>query len=509
MGALAMNAAVEPAVADERIIATPVPGRVVGMGQHYLRYSGATIAMMIAGLVSFPILARLLDNTQFGILGYYDTWLMMAVTVIKLGGQHAILRMYPFGGDEVRMTHFSTNLVFLPIMVSLVLWLLAVVVIGGFSVVRGVAMPPVFWGAVALVPMMVFTSQVEMTLRVSERSGVLTVTRVSWRWLELVLVIGAVAAIQRSALSVYAGKITAALLLVAFYVVWVRRHLRFSRRALDLGAYRESLRYGLPLVATELAGASLISIDRIMLKHLQGGYEAVGIFTVGCALAMQVGVIMSDPLWAAFNPIANRVHGTEGAAEVRALKTRVLVPVTYAAVGIGVAIWAVGSEALVMLAGANKVASGPVFAWLGAMFAALPLLDVIGYGLLLQKRTMTVLTLTAFAAGLNIALNFLLIPLHGVMGAVYATVVSFVLLSVSRCLLCPRDLLQLPDLKSVLISGVAAVAFVICLQGSDLFGLVAPWARVVAAGVLWILLYLLPVLVFDQRLARLVFNRTK
>ena len=494
----------EPAVTP-----APKPARIVGMGEHYLRYSGATIAMLIAGLVSFPVLARLLDNTQFGILGYYDTWLMMAVTVIKLGGQHAILRMYPFGADQARMTHFSTNLVFLPMLVSLGVWLLAVVVIAAVSAGGGGAMPAVFWCAVALVPMMVFTSQVEMTLRVSERSGVLTASRVSWRWLELIVVIAAVAAIQRSALSVYAGKITAAVILVAFYIVWVRRHLHFSRKTLDLGAYRESLRYGLPLVANELAAASLISIDRIMLKHLLGDYEVVGIFTIGCALAIQVSVIMNDPLWAAFNPIANRVHGTEGAAEVRALKTRVLLPVTYASIGVGVAIWAVGHEALVMLAGTGKAASGPVFVWLGAMFALLPLLDVTGYGLLLQKRTMTVLALTLLAAGLNIGLNFLWIPAHGVMGAVYATVVSYAFLSVARCLLCPRELLKLPDAKSLLTAVGAALVFIVALEASGLFGLVAPWTRVLAAGGLWSLLYLLPVLALDTRLRWLVFNRAR
>jgi O-antigen/teichoic acid export membrane protein len=71
----------------------------VGIGTHYLRYSTANILVMAAGLISFPVLTRLLDNTQYGILGYYETWVMMAVAVAKLGAQHAILRFYPFDGD--------------------------------------------------------------------------------------------------------------------------------------------------------------------------------------------------------------------------------------------------------------------------------------------------------------------------------------------------------------------------------------------------------------------------
>jgi O-antigen/teichoic acid export membrane protein len=346
-----------------------------------------------------------------------------------------------------------------------------------------------------------------MTLRVSERSGLLTTTRVSWRWLELVLVIGVVAAIQRSALAVYTGKIAAALILLAFYVAWVRRHLHFSRKAIDLQAYRKSLRYGLPLVANELAAMSLIAIDRIMLKHLQGDYEGVGVFTVGCALAMQIGVLMNDPLMGAFDPAANRLHGTDGAAEVRALKRRTLLPVTYACIGVGVAIWAVGREAIEMLAGVDKSASGPVFAWLGAIFALLPLLNVSGYGLLLQHRTMTVLALTAVAAATNVGLNFLWIPTHGVMGAVYATAVAYAVLSVGKCVLCPRELLQWPDRKSLLTAVSAALVFMLVVQGTGLFGLSSPWSRIVAAGGLWLFLFALPAVALDSRLRQVVFKR--
>jgi len=481
--------------------------RAVGMSQHYLRYSTATLLMMAAGLISFPLLTRLLDNAQFGILGYYDTWLVMAITIVKLGGQHAILRLYPFGGDEARMTHFTTNLVYLPMIVSMSLWLLAVAVVTGVIWWRGISMPAAFWCVLALIPMIVFISQVEMTLRVSERSGVLTASRVTWRWLELVLVIGIVVTIHRSALSVYAGKITAALVLMVFYIAWVRRHLRFSRKALDFGAYRDSLRYGLPLVINEIAAASLISIDRVMLKHMQGNFEVVGVFTIGCALAMQVSLIMNDPLWASFNPAVNRVHGTHGAAEVRALKSRVLLPVTYASIGVGVAIWAMGADVLGMLAGKDKGASGPVFAWLGAMFAMMPLIDVCGYGLLLQKRTVTVLTLTVLTAILNIGLNFLWIPTHGAMGAVYATVVSFAVLTVSRCWLCPRNLLKLPDGKALLIAGSAAALFLVVVQGEALLGLTNLPARVAVSGGLWLLCYLLPVMALEPRLRRLIIDR--
>lgn len=482
------------------------PVRPTSLGGHYLRYSGSTILVMVAGLVSFPALTRLLDNTQYGILGYYDTWLMIAVAVIKLGGQHAILRLYPFGGDQARMVHFATNLVLLPMVVSVGIWLVALALLAGLQAWGGIRVTPVLWCVMLLLPLLVFSSQVEMTLRASERSGLLAIAKVSSRWMELVLILAAVILIQRSALAVYGGKIAVAAIMVGFYMVWVRRHLTFSRAALDLGAYRASLRYSLPLVANEMAAAVLMSIDRIMLKSILGDYAAVGIYTIGCALAMQVAMVMNDPLWGAFNPVVNRVHETEGPAQVRALKARVLVPVAYSSIGIGVAIAVMGDDVLQMFTGPSKAASGPVFMWLGALFALLPLLDVGGYGLLLQKRTMTVLGLTLAAALLNIGLNLVWIPAYGVMGAVYATVVAYTALSIGRCLLCPRELLQLPGLRTLIVAGLGAGLFIAAEAETALFGLDVPWMRVVAAGVLWLGCYLVPALLLDGRLRQQVFH---
>lgn len=502
----AMTSTSERTLVEKLPATSPDSTRAVGMARHYLHYSSSTVLMMAAGLISFPVLTRLLDNTEYGILGYYETWLMIAVALIKLGGQHSILRLYPFGGDQARLTHFATNLVLLPMIASIGIWSLGVVVLACISRWGGVVVPPMLWCALFLLPLLVFISQVEMTLRASERSLLLAVTRVSSRWLELVLILAAVLAIQSSALAVYGGKIAAAAIMVAFYVRWVRRHLAFSREALDLRAFSDSLRYSLPLVANELAGAVLVSIDRVMLKGMLGDYAAVGIYTIGCALAMQVAVIMQGALWGAFNPVVNRVHDTEGPAQVRVLKSRMLVPVTYASAGIGVAIWVAGADLLETLTGPSKVASGPVFVWLGTLFALLPVLGISSYGLLLQKRTTMVLMLTIGAALLNIALNLLWIPVYGVMGSVYATVVSYVLHSIGHCVLCPRVLLQFPDAKVVLVAGAAVILFIAAQESTQLSGLSAPWARLLAAGALWLACYVLPVLLLDRRLRRLVWN---
>lgn len=481
-------------------------GKHVGVFTHYLRYSSANLLVLVAGMVSFPLLTRLLDNTQYGILGYYETWVAMAVAVAKLGAQHAIIRLYPHNGDPQRMQRFATNLLLLPMAVSTLLWLVGATVLACVHWYGGAHFTPVMWCAVLSIPLTVFISLVQMIIRAAELSGLLMITRVAWRWLELALMVGAVIVIERSALSAYGGKLLAALLVAGFYLRWIRQNLSFARKAVDLGEFGDALRYGMPLVLNEIAGVTLMSIDRVMLKSILDDFAAVGIYSVGYGLALQVSVFMSATLSESFVPVANRLYETGSAEQVRQLKRRILLPLTYVAIGIGVAIWSAGDDVVHAISGPDKHASGQVFAWVGTLYALYPLLDIAGYGLLLHKRTVALLNLNIAAAIVNIALNWMLIPSHGYMGAVYATVVAYGLLGIATCLICPRDLLRLPDRRSLLLACLAAAGYLWIYARSDLFGVQGAWPRLFTAFGLWLVLYVAPVLALESRLRGMLLD---
>lgn len=485
------------------------PASRAGVGTHFLRYGSANVLVMLAGFISFPVLTRLLDNTQYGILGYYETWVVIAISLAKLGAQHAILRFYPHDDGHAGNARFSTNLFLLPMLVSTGLWAIAIAVLAGLSGFGGMSFSPMLWCAALAIPLTVFANMVQMVLRAGERSDLLSVMSVVWRWLELVAMVAAVALLERSALAAYGGKLLAAVLVIAFYVNWVRRNLVFSRAHVDFKEFRAALAYGMPLAVNEIAVMVLVLIDRVMLKSMMDDYAVVGIYTIGYALAIQVSVLMHAPLSASFIPVANRTYKSEGADAVRAVKRGVLLPVTYLAVGVAVAIWSVGSDVIPAISGPDKAASGPVFAWIGTMYALYPILDISGYGLLLHKRSMTLLTLTISAATLNILLNLFLIPAYGMMGAVYATGVCYAFLGAAICLLCPRELRQFPSATTLVIAFGAAALFLVVLGAVDLSRLDSRWLRLFAAGGLWVACFVIPVLVMDRSLRQLLLDRRK
>ncbi|GAB3337647.1 lipopolysaccharide biosynthesis protein [Marilutibacter aestuarii] len=470
-----------------------------GVATHYRRYATGNALTLLAGLVSFPLLTRLLDNTQYGMFGYYGAWILMAVAVGKFGAQHAILRFYPHGGGAKELRAFATNLFYVPLGLALIVWVLVVAGMVLVDAISGERQGAMFWLVVAMAPMAVFSSLVDTVQKVTERSRLVMHLRISSRWVELLLMLGAVLLVQASAVAAYSGKLATTLLFGVFYILWMRRHLNFSRADINLSETRAALMFGMPMALSEIISVTLVSLDRWMLKDITGDFALVGVYSIGSSLAMQVSLFMNASVFEAFLPTANRVYVTEGEAALRELKSRVLVPMTYAAVGIAVLLGNFGSDLILVASGADKAASGPVFALLAVVCVLQPVLLLSGYGLLLEKRSKTVLGLVFLSLLLNGMLNYLWIPSHGVMGAAWATVASSAGLGLAHCVVVKRSLLRLPDVRTIVTAACAAIVSLGMIGLIDGWDVPAGWQRLLLGGALTGACLVGVVLVLDSR----------
>lgn len=473
---------------------------------HYVRYSVSNGAVMLLGFISFPILTRFLDNAEFGILRYYDTLMLLGVALVKFGAPHAIVRFYPYDGDQDRMRAFGTNQVLLPLILSVSIWSIIAIALVLAQWWGSSALHPLFWFALVLVLLLSNTNIVQMVMRASERSDVLMSTRIIARTLELVFVLVAVIVVQQSALSVYGGKIVAAALVLGWLGHWMYRHVSVSRQAIDLKEFRNGLLYGMPLMANELAASVLSNMDRVLIRHITGDFAMVGIYAIGYALAMQLNVFLSATLSEAFTPVVTRSYEQGGSEAVRALKTRVLLPMTYAVGAIVAMLLVSGHDVLVALSGHDKAASGEVFVVVGITLSLFALFAISNYGLQLKKQTLPVLAITVAAALVNIWMNFLLIPKMGYMGAAWANAISYAGLCLAQFIICPKGLAQLPRFHTLMVASGCALLLVAVAHGTDLFGLQNAWARLLVAGALFVCLYVLPVLVIDAKMRQMALG---
>jgi O-antigen/teichoic acid export membrane protein len=184
----------------------------------------------------------------------------------------------------------------------------------------------------------------------------------------------------------------------------------------------------------------------------------------------------------------------------------VLLVIVYLAAAMVTGLLSVGGDVLLLMAGPSKAQSAPVFQLIGVNYVLDGVGGIVTAGLLLHKRTMTILMLSVLALIVNVVLNLFWIPRFGVIGAVYATFVSFMALHIVKYLFCPRDLRALPGWRETT-TAVALSAFSLAIwYYTDLFGIVSHSGRFATMAGLMIFTFALPALALDSRLRNAILG---
>jgi O-antigen/teichoic acid export membrane protein len=479
-----------------------------GIATHFLRYSLGSVLVMLAGFVSFPVMARLLDYTQYGLLGIFDSALLLLAALFKFGGQHAVLRFYPHRGGAGAMAGYGANQILIPFLGSCVVWLLAMLALAVVPPFRQYARDATAWIALTSLLPTIWISTLTALMMARERSGLNVLVNVGSRWLNVVAVLGIVYFVSRTALGVYTGRLIVELLVAAALTVWLlRQRVSMRWRDRDWRQVHAGMRYGVPLMANEIAAILLVSVDRLMLEGLTGSTSAVGIYNVGASLALQVSIMLHAALNLSYTQVGIRLFETEGAGAVLRTKRRILHVLVYVVAAALAALLMVGGDGFLLLSGPSKAESVPIFLIFSMMFVVGGLFELCTSGLQLYKRSMTVFVLTLLAAIVNAILNFILIPHFGVMGAVYATLGSAIVLGIGHGLACPRDLRALPAGRATVTALGLGLLVLLVAWSCHLFGTTSHLARLVVMALLLLVLFAGPALALDRTLRSIVLEQ--
>ena len=472
---------------------------------HYLRYLGGNLMIIAAGFVSFPIMTRLLDNHQFGVLGYYEAWLLVIAGLLKLGAQHAILRFYPHQGGAIALRRFRTNYLLLPFALSMLLWLVCAIVIVLMLQRIPTAEQPILWILIITLPLMIWSSFVEAIMYALERSDISLWLKTVWRWSELALVMLTIAMIERSALGVFSARLVVLVVVAAWLTLWFQRWCRGRVIRPSRAPILAGMTFGVPMMFTELVSVLFGFADRILLRALTGSFTEVGIYTIGYGLAMAVSAVLGRTLSEAFLPTALRLYKASGARAVVELK-REMLDIWVLVVGLATAmLLCVGQDFLILLAGQDKAASAPVFVAISIAMVWGSLITIAQYGLLLQRRALRVLAITIAATAMNLALNVPLIMAFGVSGAVAATLVSYVFLAIIQLWQCPSELRYLPPLGRMVGAALFAPIMLGLLMQIDYFGASSSGTRLLA-GAVTVMLPALAMAALDKKLRTVILS---
>jgi O-antigen/teichoic acid export membrane protein len=195
---------------------------------------------------------------------------------------------------------------------------------------------------------------------------------------------------------------------------------------------RRAFAYALPLVPHLIAGWGINLADRMILQP-RVSLQELGLYSLGCQVA-SVAVLFATAINTAATPMLLERLKEDKAAEVPILGTYALSIIAFVTVATAL----LGGDAIRLLVPARFFPAETYVPWVAFGGGCLGVYYIGSLGSWFSMKTRLLPVFTAFAAAVNIALNFALIPRWGATAAAINTLVAYLLLAVTQTLLAQR-----------------------------------------------------------------------
>ena len=442
--------------AQERPTALKEIGTAV---RHSAVYGLGNILAKALGFLMLPLYTRYLAPRDFGLFEIMDLSVSLFGMVLQMGISPALLRSYASARSHAERNKTVSTVFLFVGTTGLAIFLCVFAFIRPLSAILfGPAIPAKYlllsFSAFILA---YIANPFRIYLRAREASGKLILLDTVTTLLVLILNIFFVAFMKIGLMGILLSPVivnAAWLILVGGYML-IDIGLRFSGSLL-----RQMVRFGLPLILANLAAFVLNFADRFFLQHFQS-LEVVGMYAVGYKFGFMINAALVQPfcqMWQArmYAIYANDQHGSIF-GQIFVLYSLLL---TYAA--LAVALWS--QEIVHIMAGPKFAAAGAVIPLISLAYVVCGVGTYLQTGLYLVNRTKLIGVISAIAAIISLALNYILILHYGMMGAAWATVLSFGVIAFGSYWCsrraCPLEL----DLRRVAIGAALAILLYLPFQ---------------------------------------------
>jgi len=399
--------------------------RIRGLFSDALAYGFGNYLSKIVGFLLIPVYTRYFTTADYGILALVNVFGAILFVFLNMGQGSAIFRHYFDSQDpESKETVVSTGfrlILYVSLPLSLLVMFsskqIASLLIGNPELALLVALTSA--GMIGKEFTHIPFAKLRAERRAIQYAG-FAVTRTT---LSMGLSILFVVVFDQGILGVLLGVCIAEFVLCFLMYPSIIGCLKrpFSRKRA-----RELLGYGLPFIPTGMAGFVLNLSDRFFLKHF-ATLDDVGLYALASRFGEGTWLLSSafTMAWPAF--AFEHSRSAEGPQLLGRVSTYYLAGMGF--VWLGTSIFA--KEAIMLMASSDfhqAYTVVPLLA-LGATLHGVVIVGSVGVGI--KKQTIYLPVIVGLSALVNLALNYLWVPTYGMMGAAYATVVSFLI----QCLL--------------------------------------------------------------------------
>lgn len=388
--------------------------------RHSTVYGLGSVLSKMVGFLMLPFYTHYLGPRDYGILEVLDLSMSLFGMFLAMGLTASILRSHTRAATaEARRSVVSTAFVCVGGAA------LAVAAVGFpllphiSTALLGPGVPVVFLRLSFASFLLSYVNNVGRTyLRALEASGTFTTVETSSLALMLGLNVYLIAGRGMGVMGILLSAFIVYSLQLVIFSVWLLYRVGIGFSGVHL---REMVNFGWPLMFSNLAVFTLNFSDRFFLQHLRS-LEIVGLYAVGYKFAYMLNYLLVQPFYVMWQTRMYIIHALPNHERVfKQLFVLYSLLLTFAALGLSI----FSPEVTRFMAGPKFAGSEEVIPVVALAYLFWGIAFYVQVGMYVTNNTRLIGIVSVAAAVLNLGLNFVLISQFGMLGAAWATLISF------------------------------------------------------------------------------------
>lgn len=419
---------------------------------HYSHFLTGSLLIQLLGLISFPIVTRVLTVEQYGILGLITTTMFLMLCFAKAGLSDGIIRFYKqYNTSREKLTEFASTIVIRGLILSGAVTLVFILAFPSVGRILNISQEYYLYFMIMAAYLFVRPLNIIVmnVLRIAEKTVFYNVVNVISKILSLGLSLSLLIYIIEDFYGYFIGLVIAEFIVFFILFRWFLSRHKVVPTAVSGDLAVRLMKFGAPLLLTELSFLLLTYIDRYMIIAYMGE-GALGVYSVGSNLASYVTEILMFSLSYSVIPIYIGIYEKEGKEKTEVFLSRCMHYILIAVFAVVAGFTATLEDMLTILTSEKYVAAAEFshFILLGSLFLGMN--SILRAGLYLKKDTVSILAIMFGSLALNFVLNIFMIPKYGITGAAVAQLITCTTAALLTIFLSFRHIFIKVDFKAVL-----------------------------------------------------------
>lgn len=389
--------------------------------KHSFVYGISNVAQKASGIILLPLYTYALSVEEYGRYGLLFVTTLIISQSLVLGQSSSVIR-YTNSADYIaRKKSIFFTLTSVVLAVTLVFIVISELYIdqisGWFGSLQDFKVPIRI--CIYIVAAVTVNNVLLGKIRADEKSLLYTVSGLVKIFIQIGFTVYFLVILDLGLVGVLFGQLAGELSSTIVLIPSLLKEIEFK---FEKNIIKDSLKFGLPLVFSAVAINLLNGSDRYIIKFLIGE-KVLGLYELGYRVAGIINMLMIIPFNLSLLPMAYKVYQTEGDKDYyKKLKTYLAFGLVWA----GLALSLFSKEIVEIFAlNPSYYSAYTVVPFIVLAYMLYGLSTISSLGMFLSGKNIYMAFITMLCAGINIGLNFWLIPQYGVIAAAVSTAIAF------------------------------------------------------------------------------------